>query len=165
MGLTAYLNHTPSKLSFFAWNINGLSSKSLGDKLQNVGCLKVINGYDFVILSETWSESNIEVAGYRSVVTGTSKTAKSGRNSGGLALLYKNEFHDWISVDKASPNFLWYKISKNYTKTTKDIFVCREVALTFRPIVLITFTLNCSKISKVILKTIPPKDRFSSWVI
>ena len=46
MGLTAYLNHTPSKLSFFAWNINGLSSKSLGDKLQNVGWLNVINGYD-----------------------------------------------------------------------------------------------------------------------
>ena len=76
-----------------------------------------------MILSETWSESNIEVAGYRSVVTGTS-TAKSGRNSGGLPLLYKNEFHDWISVEKASPNFLWFKISKNYAKTTKDIFVC-----------------------------------------
>ena len=45
-------------------------------------------------------------------------------NSGGLALLYKNEFHDWISVEKASPNFLWFKISRNYTKTTKDIFVC-----------------------------------------
>ena len=41
-----------------------------------------------------------------------------------MALLYKNEFHDWISVEKASPNFLWFKISKNYTKTTKDIFVC-----------------------------------------
>ena len=59
MALTAYLNHTPSKLSFFAWNINGLSSKSLGDKLQNVNCLRVINGY----------EHNIEVAGYQSVVS------------------------------------------------------------------------------------------------
>ena len=84
----------------------------------------MINSYNSVILSETWSEPNIEVAGYWSVVTGTSKTAKSGRNSGELALLYKNEFHDWISVEKASPNFLWFKISKNYTKTTKDIFVC-----------------------------------------
>jgi len=41
-----------------------------------------------------------------------------------LALLYKNELHDWISVEKASPNFLWFKISKKYTKTTNDIFVC-----------------------------------------
>ena len=89
MGLSTYLNHTPNQLSLFAWNINGLSSKSLGDKLQNVDCLKMINGYDSVIFSETWSEPYIEEAGYRSVVTGTSKTAKSGRNSGGLALLYK----------------------------------------------------------------------------
>ena len=129
--ITAYLNHTPSKLSFFAWNINGLSSKSLSDKLQNVDCLRVINGYDFVILSETWSEPNIEVAGYRSVVTGTSKTAKSGRNSGGLALLYKNKFHDWISVEKASPNFLWFKISKTYTKTIMDTFVCGAYTLPY----------------------------------
>ena len=41
-----------------------------------------------------------------------------------LALLYKNEFHDWISVEKASPNFVWFKISNScYTKTTKAIFV------------------------------------------
>ena len=84
----------------------------------------MINGYGFAILSETWSEPNIEVAGYRSVVTDSSKTAKSGRNSGGLALLYKSEFRDWILVEKASPNFLWFKISKKYTKTTKDLFIC-----------------------------------------
>ena len=84
-----------------------------------------------VILSVTWRESNIEVAGYRSVVTGTSKTAKSGRNSGRLALLYKNKFHDWISVEKASPNFLWFKISKTYTKTTKDTFVCGAYTLSY----------------------------------
>ena len=123
MGLTDHLNNA-SKLSFFAWNINGLSSKSLGDKLQNVDCLNMINDFDFLIFCETWNETNIEVTGYRSVVTGTSKTTKSGRNSGGLALLYKNEFHDWITVEKASPNFLWFKISRQYTKTAKDIFVC-----------------------------------------
>ena len=38
-------------------------------------------------------------------------------------------------------------------------------AFTFRPTILITLTLNCSKISKMILKTILPKDRFSSWAI
>ena len=29
-----------------------------------------------------------------------------------------------ISVEKESPNFLWFNIAKEYTKTEKDIFVC-----------------------------------------
>ena len=38
--------------------------------------------------------------------------------------LYKNIFHDWISIVKTSPNFLWFTINKRYTKATKDIYVC-----------------------------------------
>ena len=44
--------------------------------------------------------------------------------SGGLALLYKSKFNDWISVEKESSNFLWFKISKEYTKTARDIYMC-----------------------------------------
>lgn len=44
-----------------------------------------------------------------------------GRNSGGIVLLCKNVFNDWISNVKTSPNFLWHKINKRYTKTTKDL--------------------------------------------
>ena len=40
--------------------------------------------------------------------------------SGGLALLYKSKFNDSISVEKESSNFLWLKISKEYTKTGRD---------------------------------------------
>ena len=79
----------------------------------------MINNFDFIILSETWNGTTIEVAGYRSVVQGASKVRKRGRNSGGLAMLYTNEFHDWIPVEKD-----WFKISKQYPKTAKDIFVC-----------------------------------------
>ena len=121
--MTGCLNHS-SKLSFFAWNINGLSSKSLGVKLHNIDFLSMINNLDFIFLSETWNGTDIEVAGYRSVVQGASKLRTRGRNSGGLALLYKNEFHDWISIEKGSPNFLWFKINKQFPKTAKDIFVC-----------------------------------------
>ena len=67
----------------------------------------------------------VEVNGYKIVTTDTLKTAgKCGRNSGGLALLYKLKLDDWISVQKESPNFLWFKISNRYPKTTKDIYVC-----------------------------------------
>ena len=75
------------KLSFFAWNINGVSSKSLGDKLRNTDFLRMINSFDFIILSETWKRITVDVDGFTMVTTGAVKTGKCGRNSGGLALL------------------------------------------------------------------------------
>ena len=41
---------TSNNLSFLAWNINVLSSKSLEDKSQHSEFLDVINNCDFVIL-------------------------------------------------------------------------------------------------------------------
>ena len=113
-----------NKLSFFAWNINGLFSKTLGDKLRNSDFLSMIKNSDFTILSETWKKGNIEVEGFKVVTTNAVKTENCGRHSGGLALLYKPKFHDWISVEKQSTNFLWFKILKKFTKTDNDIYVC-----------------------------------------
>ena len=79
---------------------------------------------DFVILCETWKETIIDVTGYRSVVSGTSKLGNNGRISGGVALLYKKELHNWISIGKITPNFLWFRISEQDVKTSKDIYVC-----------------------------------------
>ena len=112
------------KLSFIAWKINGLSSKTFDDKLQNYDCRNMINNFDFIILSETWKKSNIQIEGFKTVVTNTMKTGKHGRNSGGLALIYKSKFDDWISVQKSSPNFLWFKIKNQFSKTEKDLYVC-----------------------------------------
>ena len=91
---------TPANYLFFAWNINGLSSKLLGDKLRNTDCLSMINSFDFIILSETWKRVSVDVEGFKIVTTSTLKTRKGGRNSGGLALLYKSNLNDWISGKK-----------------------------------------------------------------
>ena len=48
----------------------------------------------------------------------------NGRNSGGVALPYKKELHNWISIGKITPNYLWFRINKQYVKTSKDIYVC-----------------------------------------
>ena len=123
MGLTSHLT-TSDRLSFFAWNIHGITSKSLGNKLQSTDFLDIINGSDFIILTETWKCSNVDVTRYRSKIQDGVMSKNGGRNSGGIILLYKNVFHDWISIVKTSPNFLWFKINKHYTKTTEDIYAC-----------------------------------------
>ena len=65
----------------------------------------MINNFDFIILSETWKRSNIQIEGFETFVTNIMKTGKYVDNSGGLALIYKLKFDDWISIPKSSPNF------------------------------------------------------------
>ena len=52
MGLTSRLTSS-KRLSFCAWNIHGTTSKSLGNKLQSTDFLDIINGSEFIILTET----------------------------------------------------------------------------------------------------------------
>ena len=37
--------------------------------------------------------------------TSTLKNRKCGRSTGGVALILKSKFYDWISVEEESPNF------------------------------------------------------------
>ena len=107
------------------WNINGLSSKSLENKSQHSEYLNVINNFDFVILCETWTRSNVvELRGFRSVTQDATQSGKGGWDSRVIVLLYKDTFHDWISIVKKTYNFLWFKIEKDYAKTVKDIYTC-----------------------------------------
>ena len=52
-----------SYYSYCAWNINGLSSKYLGNKLDNTDFLSVINNSDFILLTEIGNCSNLEIEG------------------------------------------------------------------------------------------------------
>ena len=109
----------------FFCNINGLSSKTFGDELQDYDCLNMINNFDFIILSETWKRSNIQIEGFETFVTNM-KTGKYVGNSGGLALIYKLKFDDGISIPKSSPNFLWFTIKNQCSgsQIEKDLYVC-----------------------------------------
>ena len=52
----------------------------------------MINNFDFIILSETWKRSNIQIEGFETFVTNIMKTGKYIGNYGGLALIYKLKF-------------------------------------------------------------------------
>ena len=78
-----------SFMSFSAWNINGLSNKILGDKLDNNDFLDSINNCDFVALSEIWNRSHIELPEYNSFTSLSNKSNSTGRQSGRIAFFSK----------------------------------------------------------------------------
>ena len=87
-----------SHISFSTWNVNGLTNKTLGDKLQNNDFLSSINNYDFVVLTEIWNRSQIEIPGYNNFTTSPTKTNSTGRQSGGITFLFKNRFQNGSKV-------------------------------------------------------------------
>ena len=68
----------------------------------------------------------MEIAGYKSFVqcSTPSQSRKGGRNSGGIALFYKNKLQKNISITKTTQNVLWLKIKKSFLNSVKDIYVC-----------------------------------------
>ena len=113
-------------MSCYAWNINGLSSKYLGNKLHNTDFLSVINNFDFILLTEIGNCSNLEIAGYKSFFQcpTPNQSGRGGRNSGGIALFYKNKFHKNISITKTTQHFIWFKIENRFLNSVKNIYVC-----------------------------------------
>ena len=115
-----------SKLSFCAWNINGLSSKCLRNKLQNPDFLNVIDNCDFILLTEIGNCTDLEMTGYTSFVqcSTPNQSRKGGRNSGGIALLYKNKLDKNIVITETTQNYVWFVIKKDFLNSMKDIHVC-----------------------------------------
>ena len=116
---------TFSRISFSTWNVNGLSHKILGDKLQNSDFTNSINSCDFIVLTETWNRSQIEISGYNSFTSPLNKSNSSGRQSGGISFLFRNKFQGKITLIQKSNNFIWCKLSKEILGyAEKDIYIC-----------------------------------------
>ncbi|CAB4038021.1 Hypothetical predicted protein, partial [Paramuricea clavata] len=54
-----------------AWNIHGLASKVLGDKTKNKDFVDSAIKNDFLFLNETWSNTEINVPGFKAFVSDT----------------------------------------------------------------------------------------------
>ena len=57
------------KVSFTAWNIRGVSDKVIGDKLQNDCFISNIKNNDIIVLTETWTRTDVQVSGFKSFVS------------------------------------------------------------------------------------------------
>ena len=115
-----------SNLSFSTWNIHSISSNVLGNRTKNKDFIDCIHNIDFIFLTETWCNTNIDVPGFRSFVSDTAKphTNQACRKWGGITLLTKTKFEKFTSIVKKSKNFLWCKISKDVLNAKNDLFVC-----------------------------------------
>jgi hypothetical protein len=106
----------PPNISFSAWNIHGLASKVLGDKTKNKDFVDSAIKNDFLFLNETWSNTEINVPGFKAFVSDTAVpiTNKACRISGGITLLVKTKFEKYVTIVKKSKNFYGVTFQKTY---------------------------------------------------
>jgi exonuclease III len=115
-----------SDIAIATWNINGLFHKVIGDKSKNLDFVRNIKSNDIIFLTETWSQTTLNIPGYKTITS--IKTPKLSRHklsrlSGGITLLYKSKLEKYISVVKNSQNILWCKISKELFKSDNDLYL------------------------------------------
>lgn len=112
--------------SLSTWNINGLNNKVLGDKTKNKDFVDAISNIDFMFLTETWNNKNIDIPGFETInsISVEPKSKTACRQSGGISLIFKSKFKNYVTIVKNRKNFLWSKISKEILNDDKDLYIC-----------------------------------------
>jgi exonuclease III len=57
-------------------------------------------------------------------VVAKSKSKAACRQSGGISLMFKSKFMNYVTTVKNTKNFLWSKISKEILKNDTDLYIC-----------------------------------------
>ena len=101
---------SPKLLSLSCWNVHGLSNKShVGDKLSNDDFLRSFENSNFVILTETWLSDHVSLPGFHLFTTPAKKhrMKKHGRFSGGIALGFKTNLKEGITLLSYNDDYIW----------------------------------------------------------
>ena len=114
-----------------AWNLNGFRSRILGDKLCDPSFLNEIKNDDVIALVETHnSDKNdtLSIPGYTRIKVKnrkeTSKTKKSNKNSGGLALFAKTKIAKFlVPINNDNKDTIWIKIKKEILDKEHDVYI------------------------------------------
>ena len=98
------------------------------DKKESIDFVNIVANYDICFLYETWcnSQSDIELNGYLSHnLYRKYQHRKSKRNSGGIAIYYKEHLKDAIEIIKNHHNtIIWLKLDHNFFNVDQDIYIC-----------------------------------------
>ena len=115
-----------SEIAFSTWNIHGLINKVLGDKTKNKDFVEAISNIDFMFLTETWNNQDINIPGFETINSNLAKPKSkyACRQSGGISLIFKSKFKNFVSIVKNTKNFIWSKISKEILSSDTDLYIC-----------------------------------------
>ena len=100
-------------LRFIHWNMDGVLSNTYGNKLEDGGFLRLVEGADVIALTETHvgDDTKLSIPGYVIKTQIRPKSKKAKRYSGGIALAIKHELSNSVELLKSrSDNILWARI-------------------------------------------------------
>ena len=107
-------------LNIAAWNIHGI-----GKKLDIQEFVQRISSFDICFLLETWSTRNFSIPGkYVFCKKAVKKKKRSGRFSGGIAIIIDEKLRKGIKIIKETDYGIWIKLSKFHFKLEQHIFLC-----------------------------------------
>jgi hypothetical protein len=105
-------------ISFSTWNINGIFNSVLGDKTKNKDFIDFISKIDFIFITETWTNTCLNIPGFEAIV---SETAKPVTNR---ACRKSSKFKKYVSIIKNTKKFFWSKISNEILNSDRDLYMC-----------------------------------------
>ncbi len=108
------------------WNIDGVMSSSIGNKLQDRNVVAVLQQQDIIGLTETHcsKSDNIQLEGYTTSIANRERHPNGRKDSGGVAVLIRNSLRHCTSiVPSASTDVMWVKMKKECMRLESDIFV------------------------------------------
>ena len=79
-----------------------------------------------MFLTETWNNQDINIPGFETINSNLAKPKSkyACRQSGGISLIFKSKFKNFVSIVKNTKNFIWSKISKEILSSDTDLYIC-----------------------------------------
>ena len=94
------------------WNINGHTSKYLGDKLLDREFVDVVNTCDIIGLGELQAKGDVDIPGFKSIKQKVREKKCAGpKIAGGLGVYVKDYLYDFVDlVPNSCPDAIWIRL-------------------------------------------------------
>ena len=107
------------------WNIHGVKSKIIGDKLSDTEFLDKISDSDIVGLTELHTDDEVFIPGFKLIKQKIrEKSHKGPKVGGGIAIFVKNFLQDSVHlVPNKNEDSIWVKVKQSPVGQQKDIYI------------------------------------------